>query len=312
MSAPKRVGVLGVGTMGPGIALAFALGGWDVDVIARSEESISPAKRRIETSLERIVESGRTDSANSKAARDRIAWQAGLTGGGGWNLVVESITEDFEAKRTLFAQLEDLVAPETILTTNTSSLSIDQLGATLRHPQRALGLHWLNPPEFVDLVEVIVGEQTDGAVTSKVINWMRELGKTPVEVSHDTPGFIVNRLQYSLLREAFALVETGVASFEDIDAAITSGLGARWSVVGPFEGLDLGGLDVYTAVAPRLYPALSCTQEPAQTAIELVASGATGCKTGRGTRGSYEPEDAAALVKRRDAMLLELSRLRNA
>lgn len=312
-SEQQRVAVIGAGTMGPGIALAFAIGGWEVDLIGRHAAREKPAFDRIDTSLTRLVEAGRLGQAEADQARARIAWRTGLESAEpDWSLVIESIVEDTELKRAMFRQLEELVDDETILATNTSSLSIDELMAGLRRPQRFLGFHWLNPPEFVALVEIVLGKRTSPETAAATLNWAREIGKVPIRVAEDTPGFIINRLQYALLREAFALVEAGVASFEDIDSAMTAGLGARWAVVGPFEGLDLGGLDVYTAVAPRLYGVLSSTEEASPVATELVAEGVYGCKTGRGTRGVYEDGEAEALVKRRDQMLLALTELRAA
>lgn len=310
-SEQQRVAVIGAGTMGPGIALAFATGGWDVDLIGRNPAREASAFDRIDGSLTRLVEAGRLQRADADQARARIAWHVGLESTEpDWTLVIESVLEDPDEKRALFRQLEALVGADTILSTNTSSLSIDELMVALERPERFLGFHWLNPPEFVSLVEVICGERTSPETTELTLGWAREIGKVPVRVARDTPGFIINRLQYALLREAFALVEAGVASFEDIDAAMTAGLGARWAVVGPFEGLDLGGLDVYTAVAPRLYGILSCTDEASPIATELVADGAYGCKTGRGTRGVYADSEAEALSKRRDEMLLALTELR--
>lgn len=310
-SEQHRVAVIGAGTMGPGIALAFAIGGWSVDLIGRSAAREPSAFARIDTSLTRLVEAGRLGRTDAEAARARIAWHTGLESAEpDWDLVIESILEDTDSKRALFRQLEDLVGADTILATNTSSLSIEELMEELQRPERFLGFHWLNPPEFVSLVEIVLGQGTSAETAATTLAWAQEIGKVPIRVAEDTPGFIINRLQYALLREAFALVEAGVASFEDIDAAMTAGLGARWAVVGPFEGLDLGGLDVYTAVAPRLYGVLSCTEEASPVATELVADGIYGCKTGRGTRGVYADGEAEALAKRRDEMLLAIADLR--
>lgn len=309
----KRVAVIGAGTMGPGIALAFAIGGWAVDLIGRSDARQTPAFDRIDTSLARFAEAGQLERAEADDARARIAWHVGLESvQPSWTLVVETIVEDAASKRALFGQLERVMRADTILATNTSSLSIDELMTELRRPERFLGFHWLNPPEFVSLVEIVLGRRTSPETAATALNWAREIGKVPIRVAEDTPGFIINRLQYALLREAFALVEAGVASFEDIDSAMTAGLGARWAVVGPFEGLDLGGLDVYTAVAPRLYGTLSCTEHASPLATELVADGIYGCKTGQGTRGVYADGEAEALVKRRDEMLLALADMRAA
>lgn len=297
--------------MGPGIALTFAIAGWQVDLVGRASGRLRQARTRIETSLEQFVAAAALTREDADAALERIATRNGLPATNpGWDLVIESISENLRDKLDLYAEIEALVAPNTIIASNTSSLSVDDLAAGLRHPERSLGFHWLNPAEFVDLVEIVVAESTAPEVVEQAMTWARAIGKTPVQVSRDAPGFIVNRLQYALLREAFALVEQGIASVEDVDAAMTAGLGARWAAVGPFEGLDLGGLDVYAAVAPRLYPELSTTLEPSSIATGLVDAGACGCKSGRGTRGEYSPQDAAALVWRRDSMLLAVHALR--
>ena len=139
---------------------------------------------------------------------------------------------------------------------------------------------------------------------------MEQLGKAPVVVRRDVPGFVVNRLQYALLREAYALVDAGVCSFADVDRAVTHGLGARWAAIGPFETMDLAGLDVHAAVAENLWPELSREAEPSPTIARAVESGALGVKSGRGLRGNYGPEDAAALAARRERVLRGLSSLR--
>ena len=162
-------------------------------------------------------------------------------------------------------------------------------------PQSFAGMHWFNPPELVALVEVVAGARTSPAVAQTLIDWARALGKRPVHVRRDIAGFIANRIQYAVFREAFALIEAGVCDYRDVDEAMKAGLGARWAAVGPFESLDLAGLDVYQAVATRLYPTLATDTEPARAAISLVEGGELGCKTGRGLYGDYDSGAIAAL-----------------
>jgi 3-hydroxybutyryl-CoA dehydrogenase len=140
---------------------------------------------------------------------------------------------------------------------------------------------------------------------------MERLGKAPVVVRRDVPGFVANRLQYALLREAYALVDAGVCSFADVDRAVTHALGARWAAIGPFETMDLAGLDVHAAVAANLWPELSRSSEPSPAIQEALDAGALGVKSGRGVRGAYEPADAAALQARRDRVLRGLPGLRD-
>ena len=227
--------------MGAGIARIFADGGRGSPQ-ARREESLEAARER---AGEAVAMTTDLDEA--------------LTGA---DLVVETIVEEVEPKRGVLARAEELAAPDAILTTNTSSLSVDEVGGELQRPERFAGLHFLNPPELVQVVEIVGGARTAPETLETLRGWMEELGKAPVVVRLDVPGFVVNRLQYALLREAYALVDAGVCSFEDVDRAVTAGLGARWAAIGPFQTMDLAGLDVHAAVAENLWPELATTSKP--------------------------------------------------
>lgn len=273
---------MGAGTMGAGIARVFAEAGCSVRLTARRQSSLDAARRRVgggnvlfTTSLEEAAE--------------------------GAELVVETIAEDVEAKRDVLGRSEGQTAREAILTTNTSSLRLEPLASGLERPDRFAGLHFLNPPELVDAVEIVGTEQTAPETLDTLSTWMRELGKTPVVVRRDVPGFVVNRLQYALLREAYALVDEGVCSFADIDRAVTHGLGARWAGIGPFETMDLAGLDVHAAVAANLWPELANTTEPSASLAEARERGAL--------RGD---EPAETLRARRDRVLRAVRNAREA
>jgi 3-hydroxybutyryl-CoA dehydrogenase len=272
MTLPREVAVVGAGTMGAGIARIFADGGASVSLMARREESLAAARER---AGEAVAMTTDLDEA--------------LTGA---ELVVETIVEEVEPKRTVLARAEELAAPGAILTTNTSSLSVDEVGGELERPERFAGLHFLNPPELVQVVEIVGGARTAPQTLETLRAWMEELGKAPVVVRLDVPGFVVNRLQYALLREAYALVDAGVCSFEDVDRAVTAGLGARWAAIGPFQTMDLAGLDVHAAVAENLWPELATTSRPSRS-IEAARE-----------RGSIRTDfDAEELKARRDRVL---------
>src|SRR5262245_13395282 len=276
--------------MGTGIACTFALGGSDVRVLARRQATLEGAAARVSSIVGAL---GAPDPA-ALAAKLTFTTSADTCFGDA-ALVVESVTEDLDAKVELLGQAERLARADAVLVTNTSSLSIASLSAALERPERFAGLHWFNPPELVPLVEVVAGERTDEAVVETLRTWMELLGKAPIVLRRDTPGFVANRLQYGLVREAWALVEEGVCTYEDVDRALTHGLGARWAAVGPFQIADLAGLDVYLAVIRNLYPDLSTDQAPARTLVETVESGAHGVKTGRGLLGEYGAADAARI-----------------
>jgi 3-hydroxyacyl-CoA dehydrogenase len=272
--------------MGAGIARVFADAGVSVRLSARRESSLEAARTRLGETAARVRLTTDADEALSGA-----------------ELVVETIVEEPEAKRAVLARAEELAAPDAILTTNTSSLPLAALGVELRKRERFAGLHWLNPPELVELVEVVGGERTAPETLETLAGWMEQLGKAPVVVRRDVPGFVANRLQYALLREAYALVDAGVCSFADVDRTLTHGLGARWAAIGPFETMDLAGLDVHAAVAANLWPELANATEPSPSIARALETGALGVKSGRGLLGDYPAAAAAALADRRDRVL---------
>jgi 3-hydroxybutyryl-CoA dehydrogenase len=278
---PQHGAVVGAGTMGAGIARIFAEAGASVCLTARREASLDRARERLGQAIARVTTS--FDEAVEGA-----------------QLVIETIVEDVEAKRQVLARAEELAVPDAILTSNTSSLPLSSLATALERPERFAGLHFLNPPELVELVEIVGADETAPETIDTVKTWMEELGKAPIVVRRDTPGFVVNRLQYALLREAYALADSGIASFEDVDRAVTHGLGARWAAIGPFETMDLAGLDVHAAVAANLWPELSNTTEPSPSIARAVESGEP-------LRGETPPE---VLRERRNRVLRGLPALR--
>jgi 3-hydroxybutyryl-CoA dehydrogenase len=282
MGLPGEVAVVGAGTMGAGIARVFADAGASVRLTARRESSLDAARER----------AGSENVVYTTALEEAVA---------GAELVIETIAEDVEAKRDVLLRSEAHVAGEAILATNTSSLPLEPLAAGLERPERFAGLHFLNPPELVEAVEIVGTEQTAPETLDALSAWLRELGKAPVVVRRDVPGFVVNRLQYALLREAYALVDQGVCSFADVDRAVTHGLGARWAAIGPFETMDLAGLDVHAAVAANLWPELSSSREPSPSIAEARERGSL--------RGDNPPE---ALKARRDRVLRAVREAREA
>ena len=273
--------MIGAGTMGAGIALIFAEGEAHVRLMSRRRETLEAARERL----------GALEVSTTTSLDEALE---------GAHLVVETIVEEAAPKRAVLARAEELAEADAVVTTNTSSLPLAALEGALRRPERFAGLHFLNPPELVEVVEIVGGEHTAPTTVDTLAAWMSELGKTPIVVRRDTPGFVVNRLQYALLREAYALVDSGIASFEDVDRAVTHGLGARWAAIGPFETMDLAGLDVHAAVATNLWPQLSNTTEPSPSIARAVESGIP-------LRGETPPE---VLRERRDRVLGGLAALR--
>ena len=210
-----------------------------------------------------------------------------------------------EIKKRFLAELSELAGEETVLTTNTSGLSISELGKAVRVPRRFAGTHWINPPHLVPLVEVIAGDETAPETLNVVSRLLEKIGKKPVLVKKDVPGFLLNRLQFALLREALHIVESGIADPKDIDDTMRYGLGLRYAVVGPFETADLGGLDAFRNVGSYLFADLCDSGDLPEPLSRLCREGAYGVKAGRGFY-DYSGGKAEEAIRRRDEVFLKL------
>ncbi|HMH58878.1 MAG TPA: 3-hydroxyacyl-CoA dehydrogenase family protein [Galbitalea sp.] len=274
---PGVVGVLGGGRMGAGIAHAFVVSGSRVRIVERDDDQASAALGRVTSALAASVDRGTTgESLASLNARIETGTDDALFDE--CELVIEAVPEDIELKIASLARIEDRVGAATPIASNTSSLSIDELAASLRFPQRFLGLHFFNPVPASELVEIVVGASTDRAVVADAQDWVAAIGKTPVTVK-DSPGFASSRLGVAIGLEAIRMLEEGVASAEDIDAAMV--LGYKFPV-GPLRLTDLVGLDVRLGIAEYLHSQLGERFTPPQLLRDKVAAGELGRKTGSG------------------------------
>jgi 3-hydroxybutyryl-CoA dehydrogenase len=247
-----RTLVVGAGLMGAQIGCEYALGGHDVAMVARDPQGV---RARVDAALELVVRYALAPPAEVDAARARISIGSDLEGAASCDLAVESVPEDLDLKSELLSVVA-AASPEAALATNTSSLSITELGERLGAPERVVGTHYWNPPLLMPLVEVIAGESTSPDLVEGVADTLRALGKRPVR-ARDVPGFAWNRLQTAVLREAVWLVENDVASPDTIDEILTYGLGRRWSNIGFFRAIALGGVDTWQRTAANLLPQLS-------------------------------------------------------
>jgi 3-hydroxybutyryl-CoA dehydrogenase len=250
-----RVLVIGAGLMGAQIGVEYALGRHDVTLAARNPEA---ALERADSALATAREHGLATETAVEEARDRLSVTA-EPANKRWDLVVESVPEDMELKARLLSALAK-GSPDAILASNTSSLSVTELGGRIGAPERTLGTHYWNPPLLMPLVEVVPGECTDPAVVERTREVLKALGKRPVVVQ-DVAGFVWNRLQMAVLREALWLVENGVASPETVDEILTYGLARRWRNVGFFRAIALGGVDTWQRSAKNLVPEISAAGE---------------------------------------------------
>ncbi len=248
-----RVAVLGVGLMGSAIAAEYATAGHAVRITTSPATSARTAMDRVANHLDQLTRYG--------PARTEVRWLPSTAeAAAGADLVVESLPEVAAMKAAELAAAQT-VAPAAILASNTSSLALATLGAGLADPTRLLGTHYLNPPTAFRVLELVQGPATDPDVSDRMAAILRGIGKAPVLV-RDVPGFVLNRLQLALLREAVELVDGGVVSAADLDRLVRQGLGRRWSAVGPFGTVALGGPATFRRVAEQLYPVLSCSQKP--------------------------------------------------
>jgi 3-hydroxybutyryl-CoA dehydrogenase len=275
--APAHVGVIGGGRMGAGIAHAFLLAGSHVIVVERDEEAARAASDRVVTSLEASIARG-SASETSEAYHARFSSTADIAGFATCELVVEAVPEDITLKVDALTRVEAQIAPDAAIASNTSSISIDELAATLDRPARFLGMHFFNPVPASTLVEIVRGAATAPPLVDAAREWVQSIGKTPIVVA-DAPGFASSRLGVALGLEAIRMVEEGVASPDDIDAAMT--LGYKHPV-GPLRLTDIVGLDVRLGIAEYLAAHLGERFAPPALLRRLVADGHLGRKTGRG------------------------------
>ncbi|MGH8679903.1 MAG: 3-hydroxyacyl-CoA dehydrogenase family protein [Burkholderiales bacterium] len=293
----QAAAVLGGGTMGADVAAIFLAGGWRVAVV-------EPNRTRWPALQERIAKAcGQLGAAPDPA---RLGVEAGLSAvpWDGVSLVIECVPESLSLKQSVFAELERLARPETPLASNSSSFPITEIGKGLATGHRMLGLHFFMPAHLVPCVEVVRGEATDPAVCEAVAGTMHDLGKVPVQVRKDIPGFLANRLQHALMREAYALIEQGLASPEDVDNAVRFGFGFRYLAAGPILQKDLSGLDVHAAAATTLYHTLANDQAPPACLRDRVAQGKLGVKTGEGFY-QWDAERAASAQARYERALTD-------
>ena len=280
----KKITVIGPGMMGHAIAQEFASAGYAVMLCGRSDERLKQALQKIERNLKELVEWDIIAGDEVKPALDRIETTTELKAAGAVaDLIVESIIEDLEVKQELFAELDGICPPHTILASNTSSLLPTDLGAATRRPDRVLIAHYFNPPYLMPLVEIVRGKSTSDESVNAVYNLMKAMGKSPIICQKEALGFIANRLQLVLWREAFNIVQRGIASPQDVDLAVKNSFGRRLGTVGPFELYEyIDGYDLTLQCEKYILPDMDTSREPYPLLLEKVQKGELGAKTGKG------------------------------
>ena len=294
MFSDRQIAVIGVGLMGHGIALTFAKAGWQVTITDPSDEMLRSAPDRIAESLRLL---GASESEVSKAV-DRIepcdSVRAAVDGAA---CVFEAAPERLALKKAIFAEVEEFAPADATLASNTSVIQITTIMADLKSRHRALGTHWWNPPHMIPLVEVVKTEWTDPDCAEAMHKMLSEAGKAPVMVERDVPGFIGNRLQHALWREAISLVEKGVCTAETVDEVVKASFGRRMAVLGPLENADLVGIELTQDIHRQVLFDLEAAPAPSPYLQELLDRGRTGMAAGTGFR-DWRDGDLAATKAR--------------
>ncbi|MCK1992132.1 3-hydroxyacyl-CoA dehydrogenase family protein [Peribacillus muralis] len=306
----KKIAIIGSGVMGSGIAQSFAVSGYFVTINDIKEELLYHAQKRISENLALLIEEGALTEQEMLGALAHITYSVDLEAAvSDADFIIEAIPEVIELKVHLYEQLERIIKRDVIVASNTSTFPISQLMEKASFADRMVITHFFNPGHLVPLVEVVKHDETKPEVVQTTLDLMRKIGKSPILLKKEIAGFIANRLQTALMREAFYLLKEGVADAKDIDTAITAGPGFRWAFTGPIEIADFGGLDTWQRVFDNVAPELDQSKEAPVLIRDLVAEGKLGTKSGEGIF-TYEESTASQKLDERDRHFIKLGKLK--
>ena len=303
----KKVAIIGAGAMGSGIALIFASRGFDVGLMDTSREMLTKAVNLVQSNLSLLAGNGIGEKEDIGPAVNRIETVQEIKDAvKDAQFVIESVPENLELKQNVFAELDSICPPKTILATNTSVMSITEIAQKARLQERIIGTHFWNPPFLLPLVEVVKAQNTSDEVMEATVSFLIAVGKHPVRVQKDVPGFVANRLQHALWREAVSIVERGIADAATVDECIRFSFGLRLPVLGPMENIDMVGADLTLAIHDYILRHLESSPDPSPLLKQKVAEGELGFKTGRGFRewpAQEAEESRTRLIKHLMAVL---------
>ena len=300
MTTPERVetiAVIGNGLMGHGIAQVFAVAGRAVCMIGRQDESLAIALQKIDANLAEFVSHGLISRTDAADARGRISTSTDINDAGSAQFVIEAVPAIREVQQEIFEKLDALCPPPTILG-STSGQPISLMVDRMQHPERAIAVHFIYPAPLIPVVEVCAGPATDADVVPWVCDVLAAAGKTATVVDREVDGFIVNRIQFAMLREAWSMWANGIASAEAIDTTVRLSLGRRMSITGPIESAEVGGLDTLHGFGEFLFPTLDTAKAPPKEVGDLVKDGHRGLPSGKGIY-DWSKRDGEALLKSR-------------
>jgi 3-hydroxybutyryl-CoA dehydrogenase len=299
----KKIVIAGGGLMGASIGQSFPQYGFETTIYCRSEEHLKKAKEIVAECQKTLVDNRIITEAKSQEIQSALVYSIDKKCFADATWVIEAISEDIDSKRKFFEELNGIVPDDALITSNTSAISINVLSRAVRNSERFCGTHWLNPPHIIPLVEITKSETTSEQTVKRVYDLLLSLEKQPVVLNKDIKGFLSNRLQFALLREATYLVETGVATPEDIDRTLKYGNGLRYLCSGPFKIIDFGGIPVFNTVAQYLYPDLNCEKEKNYLLQSLVDKNCNGVSNHKGFY-QYPGTLAVEEEKERDRKML--------
>ena len=307
MSEERSVLIVGAGTMGHGIAVCFVDAGWRVILVDPDDAALARARLSIASALDLFSRIDGSPDSRREGALKLLSTTVDMPDCVP-DFAIETVPEELELKRRVLREIESRAASDAVICSNTSALAISSLAEGMKHPERFLGTHFWNPPYILPCVEVVPGRHTALVAVERTVDVLRLVGRRPVALKHDLPGFVGNRLQHAMQREAMAIVESGAISPEDLDDIVRNSFGLRAALLGPFERADLGGIDVTTRVQEYLLPLLEDAKIPSGLLTDRVERGDLGAKTGRGFF-DWDEEEVRRRVESRDEALLRIVRL---
>lgn len=303
----KKVVIAGAGVMGASLAQVYALAGCKVVLYDVIEAGIEKGRHLVDLNQETLLKEEIITEDQSKAVYEAISYTMDTEDFKDCDLVVECIVEKLDVKHSFWKEVSSICREDILLATNTSGLPITEIAKAVKNPSRFMGQHWLNPPHLLPICEIVKGEKTDDSRVLEMRKLVEDLGKSPIVVK-DIPGFVINRLQFALLREALYLVETGATTFEDVDTVLKAGMGLRYSVLGPFGVADHGGLDTFNHINSYLNAELCDAKKGSELLSSMVKEGKLGVKSGAGFY-DYSGPKADEAIKARDKAYIQLAKL---
>lgn len=301
----KKIGIAGAGTMGSGIAQIFARKGYEVVVTDLKEEILKGSKNLVSIFNSSLIEEGLMEEGEVENIVNNIEYSLDKKVFSDCDLIIEAIIEKMDIKQDFWKEVEEIAKTDAIFATNTSGLSINGISEKVQNKTRFIGMHFWNPPHIIPLVELIRGKETSDHTVNLLLELVKKIDKEPVVVKKDAPGFIGNRLQFAVFREALNIVESGIADIEDVDKAMKYGPGFRYPIIGPLETADLGGLDTFYYISSYLFRDLSDTKEPQEILKELMDKKELGVKSKKGFYDYFNGRDEE-VIKRRDKMFFKM------